>query len=457
MRSLDLFKNKDKVCLSIAGSDSSGGAGIQADVKTFSLFNFSSATVITALTAQNSKGVQNIFLCPENFVLDQLSAVFADGNIYGVKTGMLYSSGIIKLVASFLSNAQKSSIFGDQDLDIPIVVDPVMTAEAGGRLIDDKALIVLKNALLPISSVVTPNIMEAEKIAGVKIKCEKDAEIAAKKIFDMGVKTVIITGGHLNGTDIFYDGDLEMIKGGIIEGRTHGSGCTYSSLLLSLLVMGYTPLDAAKISKRFLERSIKVSRKIGKMGGSVNQTTWLLDDYDKFNTLQELQESFRNLISMKGLGVIIPEVGSNFGLSIHCPRILEDIAAVEGRITKINDYRIRYGCISFGASEHVARMILTANKYDRKVRCAVNIKFSEDLLDICKKMNFSMIEFNRKDEPQNRWTMEWGIEDGIKKFNNHVPDVIYDRGGVGKEPMIRIFGESAYDVVGKIDNILKNL
>lgn len=198
MKYLDLFKNKDKVCLSIAGSDSSGGAGIQADIKTFSMFNISSATVITAVTAQNSSGIKNILVCPEDFVLDQLNAVFADGNICGIKTGMLYSSGIIKLVASFLS-----------DLDIPIVVDPVMTAEAGGRLIDDNAQKILQDLLLPISTIATPNKMEAEKIAGVKIKCEKDAEIAARKIFDLGAKIVIVTGGHLNGTDIYFDGDLK--------------------------------------------------------------------------------------------------------------------------------------------------------------------------------------------------------------------------------------------------------
>lgn len=446
MKYLDLFKNKDKVCLSIAGSDSSGGAGIQADIKTFSMLNISSATVITAVTAQNSSGVENILVCPEDFVLDQLNAVFADGNICGIKTGMLYSSGIIKLVASFLS-----------DLDIPIVVDPVMTAEAGGRLIDDDAQKILQDLLLPISSIATPNRMEAEKIAGVKIKCEKDAEIAARKIFDLGAKIVIVTGGHLNGTDIYYDGDLEKIKGNLIEGRTHGAGCTYSSLLLSLLVMGYTPLESAKISKRFLERSIEVSRMIGEKGGSVNQTIWLLDDFDRFNTLQELKESFYKLISIKKLGIIIPEVGSNFGLSIHYPKSLDDIAAVEGRITKIDENKVRYGCISFGSSEHVARMILTANRYDKRVRSAINIRFSEDLLDICRKVNLSMAEFDRKNEPENRSTMEWGVSESIKKFGNRIPDVIYDQGGVGKEPMIRIFGESAYSVVEKIKKIIENL
>ncbi|HIH78622.1 MAG TPA: bifunctional hydroxymethylpyrimidine kinase/phosphomethylpyrimidine kinase [Halobacteria archaeon] len=453
MKSLDLFKNKDKVCISIAGSDSSGGAGIQADVKTFSMFNLSSATVITALTAQNSKGVQNIFVCPENFVLDQLNAVFADGNICGVKTGMLYSKEIIKLVSSFLSNARDQRF---QDQDLPIVVDPVMTAEAGGRLISDEALMVLKDLMLPISSIVTPNIMEAEKISGVKINCEKEAEIAAKKIFDLGVKAVIVTGGHLNGTDIFYDGEIVRIKGDLVDGRTHGSGCTYSSLLLSLLVMGYTPLASAKIAKQFLERSIEVSRRIGEKGGSVNQTIWLLDYYDRYNTIEELKESFCNLISIKRLEIIIPEVGSNFGLSSHYPRSLDDIAAVEGRITKIDDNKVRHGCISFGASRHVARMILTANKYDKKVRSAINIKFSDDLLDICKNINFSMVEFDRKDEPPNRSTMEWGVAESIKKFGNNVPDVIYDQGGIGKEPMIRIFGESAYDVVEKIKKILEN-
>lgn len=461
MKSFDLFNNKDKVCLSIAGSDSCGGAGIQADVKTFSMFNLSPATVLTALTAQNSNGVQNIFVCPENFVKDQLDAVFADGNICGIKIGMLYSKKIIDLVASFLSGIRNSQMsnFGNQSRneDIFIVIDPVMTAEAGGRLIDDEALIALRDLLIPISSVITPNIMEAEKIACVKIKCEDDAEVAARKIFDLGAKNVIITGGHLNGTDIFYDGDLTKIKGNLVDGRTHGSGCTYSSLLLSLLIMGYTPLSAAKSAKKLLERSIETSRKIGKRGGSVNQTIWLLDYYDKFNTLQELKESFHKLISMKRIGRIIPEVGTNFGLSIHYPKNSRDIAAIEGRMTKINDDNVRYGCISFGASDHVARMILTANRYDRHIRSAINIKFSEDILDICKKIKFSIEEFDRNDEPDGISTMEWGVMEGIKKNDNNVPDIIFDRGSIGKEPMIRIFGESAYTIVEKIKKILDDM
>lgn len=446
----DLFKNRDRACLTIGGSDSSGGAGIQADIKTFSSFNFSSASVITALTAQNSKGVFGIYPSSEEFVMEQLKAVFSDDNICGVKTGMLYSPEIISSVADFLS---------DVKIKVPIIVDPVMSAEAGGDLIKKEAIKVLKGKLIPISSIVTPNVEEAEKISGMRIKDERDAEIAAKKIYELGTEVAIVTGGHLKGRDIFYDGETIKIDGKLIKGGTHGSGCTYSSSLTCLMAMGYSPLKSAIASKRLLERSIETYRKTGYNTGCVNQTAWLLDDCDRYYVMDNLKKSVEEILRLKNIGKVIPEVGSNLGMAIHHPKDLKDIAAVEGRITKVNEKKVRAGCVSFGASEHVARTILTVMRYDEDIRSAMNIKFSEEILDICKELSFSISYFDRKDEPEGAKTMEWGISEGIKNFGKFgkVPEIIFDRGGIGKEPMIRIFGGSSDDVVEKARKILVNI
>ena len=445
----DLFKNRDRTCLTIGGSDSGGGAGIQADIKTFSSFNFSSASVITALTAQNSKGVFGVYPSSEEFVMEQLKAVFSDDNICGVKTGMLYSPEIISSVADFLS---------DIKIKVPIIVDPVMSAEAGGDLIKKEAIEVLKEKLIPISSIVTPNVEEAEKISGMRIKDERDAEIAAKKIYELGTEVAIVTGGHLKGRDIFYDGETVKIDGKLIEGGTHGSGCTYSSCLTCLISMGYSPLKSAIASKRLLERSIETYRRTGDNTGCVNQTAWLLDDCDRYYAMDNLKRSLEEILKLKNIGKVIPEVGSNLGMAIHHPKDLKDIAAVEGRITKCGN-KVRAGCVSFGASEHVARTILTVMKYDENIRSAMNIKFSEEILDICKKLSFSISYFDRKDEPEGVKTMEWGISEGIKNFGNFgkVPEIIFDRGGIGKEPMIRIFGGSSDDVAEKARKILVNI
>ncbi|VUT25547.1 MAG: Bifunctional thiamine biosynthesis protein ThiDN [Candidatus Methanolliviera sp. GoM_oil] len=445
----DLFKNRDRACLTIGGSDSSGGAGIQADIKTFSSFNFSSASVITALTAQNSKGVLGIYPSSEESVIEQLKAVFSDDNIYGVKTGMLYSPEIISSVADFLS---------DVKIKVPIIVDPVMSAEAGGDLIKKEAIDALKEKLIPISSIITPNVEEAEKISGMRIKDERDAEIAAKKIYELGTEVAIVTGGHLKGRDIFYNGKTVKIDGKLIEGKTHGSGCTYSSSLTCLMAMGYSPLKSAIVSKRLLERSIEMYRRTGDNTGCVNQTAWLLDDCDRYYVMDDLKRALEEILKLKNIGKIIPEVGSNLGMAIHHPKGLKDIAAVEGRITKCRN-KVRAGCVSFGASEHVARTILTVMKYDENIRSAMNIKFSEEILDICKELSFSISYFDRKDEPKGAKTMEWGIAEGIKNFGKFgkVPEIIFDRGGIGKEPMIRIFGGSSDDVVEKVRKILVNV
>jgi hydroxymethylpyrimidine/phosphomethylpyrimidine kinase len=293
----------------------------------------------------------------------------------------------------------------------------------------------------------------------MRIKDERDAEIAAKKIYELGTEVAIVTGGHLKGRDIFYDGETIKIDGKLIKGGTHGSGCTYSSSLTCLMAMGYSPLKSAIASKRLLERSIETYRKTGYNTGCVNQTAWLLDDCDRYYVMDNLKKSVEEILRLKNIGKVIPEVGSNLGMAIHHPKDLKDIAAVEGRITKVNEKKVRAGCVSFGASEHVARTILTVMRYDEDIRSAMNIKFSEEILDICKELSFSISYFDRKDEPEGAKTMEWGISEGIKNFGKFgkVPEIIFDRGGIGKEPMIRIFGGSSDDVVEKARKILVNI
>src|SRR5574341_997244 len=203
--------------LTIAGADSGGGAGIAADIKTFAALGVHGACIVTACTAQNTRGVKGIFDIPTGFIEEQFNAVVSDIRIDCAKTGMLSSPDIVRTVAKLVKKQE-----------LPLVIDPVMAAGAGGKLLDDEAVDVLVEELLPQASVVTPNIFEAERLSGVKIKDMNDAKKAAAKIHDIGAKAVIVTGGHLDGTDVLYaDGEFTYIVGELIERRTHGTGCTH--------------------------------------------------------------------------------------------------------------------------------------------------------------------------------------------------------------------------------------
>lgn len=257
------------VILTIAGSDSGGGAGIEADIKTIASLGLHPACAITSVTAQNTQGVRSAYDIPVEAITAQIDAVCEDMDITWAKSGMLSSSEITSNVA-FMVKKHK----------LKIIVDPVMAAEAGGDLLRKEAVITLKEELLPVSEVVTPNINEASILAGIEIQNVNDAESAAKIISKTGVKYVIVTGGHLDGSDIIYDSHKDSyttISGTFVKGGTHGSGCTYSSALTSFLAQGYSIDEAARKAKIFVVEAIKGSVPIGKGVGPVNQLAWLLN------------------------------------------------------------------------------------------------------------------------------------------------------------------------------------
>jgi hydroxymethylpyrimidine/phosphomethylpyrimidine kinase len=250
------------VVLTIAGSDSGGGAGIEADIKTIASHKLHGAVAITSVTSQNTTGVLSAFELPTEVVASQIDAVCIDMDIEWAKSGMLSSSDIITTVSTMV-----------RKYGLKLVVDPVMAAEAGGNLLRKEAISTLIKELLPISQVVTPNISEATALSGMKIKTIDDAKKAAIIIAKTGVKNVIITGGHLDASDIVYQSETEkftIILGEFVKGGTHGSGCTYSASLVSLLACGKTIEEAARGAKDFVVHAIIGSQPVGKGVGPVN-------------------------------------------------------------------------------------------------------------------------------------------------------------------------------------------
>jgi hydroxymethylpyrimidine/phosphomethylpyrimidine kinase len=251
--------------LTIAGSDSGGGAGVQADLKTFSAFGVYGASAITAVTAQNTLGVVAIHDVPAEIVAAQVDAVLSDIGADAVKTGMLFSTAIVEAVADRL---RAHGV-------VRLVIDPVMIAKGGDRLLREEAVAALRASLLPLAAVVTPNAPEASVLAGIDVVDEPTAREAARRIHALGPRLVIVKGGHLGGSrseDIVFDGTtFEILSTPRIDTpHTHGTGCTFSAAIAAELARGRPPLDAARSAKAFLQGAIEHAEPLGAGHGPVN-------------------------------------------------------------------------------------------------------------------------------------------------------------------------------------------
>lgn len=243
--------------MTIAGSDSGGGAGIQADLKTFAALGVYGTSVITAVTAQNTVEVAAIAEVPEEVVIAQIDTVAQDIGAHAVKTGMLSSASIIQNVADRL-----------EAWGIPhLVVDPVMVSKGGVALLQPDAVDALKADLLPFADIVTPNIPEAEVLAGRQIASPAHAREAAKAIAALGPKTVIIKGGHLPGTPVdlvYHDGEFTPIEGVRIDTpNTHGTGCTFSAAITAFLARGIDTMEAIRLAKSYIQNALEHAVSIG--------------------------------------------------------------------------------------------------------------------------------------------------------------------------------------------------
>src|SRR4030095_7382251 len=260
---------KDKVVLTIAGSDSGAGAGVQSDIKTFHNMGVYGVTAITAITSQNTKGVQSSFEIPASVIKSPLNSLFDDFKITAIKTGMLSSSKVIEAVWQILKNKK-----------IKLVIDPVIVSKNGFRMLDKKGLNVLIKKLIPLSYLITPNIYEAEVLSGIKIHTFEEMELAAKIIHDYVVKNVLIKGGHINysfglppGTDLLYSNKkFSIFPANFINTKhTHGIGCTFSAAITASLALGKNLETSIIDAKEYIQRKLQTVGRIGKGINPVEQ------------------------------------------------------------------------------------------------------------------------------------------------------------------------------------------
>jgi hydroxymethylpyrimidine/phosphomethylpyrimidine kinase len=249
--------------LTVAGSDSGGGAGIQADLKTFAAHGVYGTSAITAVTAQNTREVIAVAEVPEEVVAAQIDSVLEDIGAGAIKTGMLSSARIVTTVV------ERIEAWG-----IPTVVDPVMISKSGNFLLSPDAVGAVKRQLIPVSLIVTPNYHEASELTGIEIDSDEDAREAARALADMGARIVVIKGGHRPGApiDLVYDGSSfgELSAERIETENTHGTGCTFSAAIAANLALGFGPLESVARAKLYLTEALRTSYRVGGGHSPVN-------------------------------------------------------------------------------------------------------------------------------------------------------------------------------------------
>ncbi|MEM3531127.1 MAG: bifunctional hydroxymethylpyrimidine kinase/phosphomethylpyrimidine kinase, partial [Nitrososphaerales archaeon] len=440
--------------LSIAGSDPDGGAGIQVDLKTFSALGVYGMTVITSVTAQNTMELKGIHDVPADMIKAQIEVLVNDIKINAVKTGMLRTKEIIEVVAGEIEKQK-----------FPLVVDPVMVTKSGAALIEEDAKNALIDNLFPLAKIVTPNSFEAETISGIRIKTIDDAKHAAKKIAEYGSKAVLIKGGHAfsekEALDLLYlDDEFKFFKSERINTRTtHGVGCSFSSAIAAELAKGRSIENAVRNAKNFIKKAIRFGFNIGCGFGPVNPMAHLYNKAERYNVIKNLKKAVSMLEDHKEFSALIPETQTNIAMALPFADSIMDVAAIPGRIVRIGKSVKASSYPEFGASSHLAKTVLTANKYDSSIRAGLNIKYSEKILKACKKLGWVVSFYDRRKEPAKikkteGMSISWGTEQAIKKAGK-VPDVIYHKGDWGKEPMITLLGENAIEVANMAIELTK--
>jgi hydroxymethylpyrimidine/phosphomethylpyrimidine kinase len=304
--------------------------------------------------------------------------------------------------------------------------------------------------------------MEASALTGLKVNSLERMKKAADLIYKSGAKHVVVKGGHLKGmaVDLLYDGKhFSEMEGPRIESKnTHGTGCTFASAIATLLARGGTVDEAVRKAKTFITIAIQSGLSLGKGTGPTNPSAYVLREMERYRVVQELKRAVEVLKEEK-IGHLIPEVSSNLGYALPLAEGIGDVAAFPGRIVRFKDSVATHSDPEFGASQHIANIILTVMKFDPEYCSAMNIRYSKETLARFRKRNFLIGHFDRRLEPkrvkeEEGSSLEWGVKEVLRKMKR-VPDFIYDEGDVGKEPMIRVLGRTPCDVIQKILRIAR--
>ncbi len=437
--------------LAVAGYDPVGGAGVLSDVKTVEALGGYGVAVVTCIAIQDTCGVRRIVPLDSADVKMQLEVVLSDVDVDAVKIGVLPSEKVIDVVADAVSK-----------LRIPVVLDPVLAPTRGPRFLDSLGVEALKERLVPIATLVTPNVAEAEELTGVEIKSLEDVVRSAKIFVEhLGSKAVLIKGFRSGGYVVDYlytdEGVSKRFQRPDMGFDVHGLGCVLSSAIATYLARGFAIPEAVEKGIDFAIDAARTALKIGRCRACPNQLVALRRSSYILESIDRVRKAVEKLLEEKNVVAdLIPEVGTNIveAPPYPYPRTVEDCVAVEGRIHRVgNDVRV-CGCVARGASNHVARALLEAQKCDPKIRAAANIRYFEGIEELAKTLGMRVVFIDRRKEPEEVKRVEgasipWIVAKACRETGG-VPDIIYDVGDVGKEAMARVFGKDVEEVVEKI-------
>ncbi|MFH5797789.1 bifunctional hydroxymethylpyrimidine kinase/phosphomethylpyrimidine kinase [Haladaptatus sp. CMAA 1911] len=422
------------VALTIAGSDSGGGAGVQADLKTMEAHGVFGTSAITSVTAQNTRGVEGFSTLPVEEVEAQCEAVLSDFDVRAVKTGMLAEAPVVRSVAAQVA-----------DVDVPVVVDPVMVAASGDRLLDSAGEEAYAD-LFEHATLVTPNADEAEVLTGIEPTDDGSATEAGEALLELGADAALVKGGHVPGETvrdvlITDDGVTVFEHPRIDTDATHGSGCTLASAVAARLALGDDLDTAVSGATDFMERAVRYAVDVGEGPGAVHHLADLRNRAARNDTAEAVERIVRSFVE-RDVSALVPEVGMNVVAATPYAENAGETAAVEGRITRtLSGVNPNRG-VRFGASSHVARFLLSAREFDADLRFAVNCRFDADVEDALSTLSGEVTEFDRDAEPDSvkekeGSTMGWGAKRAFESADG-TPVAIIDRGEVGKEAIVKL-------------------
>ncbi|WP_419787713.1 bifunctional hydroxymethylpyrimidine kinase/phosphomethylpyrimidine kinase [Pseudodesulfovibrio sp.] len=445
--------------LTIAGSDSGGGAGIQADLKAITMLRGYGASVITALTAQNTHAVTGIQAPSDKFVAQQLSAVLEDIRVDAAKTGMLFSEPIIKAIAPILSKRE-----------FPLVVDPVCVATSGAKLLKDDAVKAMQRLMFPLADLLTPNIPETELFTKMRIRDRDDIFKAARILLDMGPKAVLIKGGHtdsLASTDWYVPSDgepLPFMQPRIDTNCTHGTGCTLSASIATGLGQGMEMGAAIKRAQEYLNLCLRAAEPIGEGGGPPDHLVPWVKESARPGLLRDLVRFGIRLEGWPELAALLPRGRSNAVVAMPYADNEEEVAGFPGGIiaTRKNDVRV-IGNPEFGASLLTAKTVLAALRLRPELRCGMTVGLRPGVKQALDAAGIATVWIDRDKRPDyiredNGALEEWGAFEGIR--DHAAPEKVQavgDPGEMGVEPVVRLLASDFEELEEMLNRILSCL
>ncbi|MBV0902527.1 bifunctional hydroxymethylpyrimidine kinase/phosphomethylpyrimidine kinase [Haloarcula salina] len=434
------------VVLTIAGSDSGGGAGIQADLKTIEAGGGFGTSAITSVTAQNTTGVQGQHLLPLADIEAQLTAVLEDFDVAAVKTGMLATSEVVDLVVEYAD-------------DLPnLVVDPVMVAASGDRLLEPEAEDAYED-LIAAASVVTPNADEAAVLTDREVDDPDAAEAAGRDLVATGADSALVKGGHVPGdavVDTLVTGDeVTTFRHDRIDTEaTHGSGCTLSSAVATRLAHGDDRTEAVGSGIDLLSSAVRYNLDVGEGPGAVHHLVQTRNEAARHRTSEAVERAVSALVEAD-VSPLVPEVGMTVAGATPYAETPDEVAAVEGRIARTMDGVRPNRGVRFGASTTVARFLLAVREHDPAVRFAVNCRLTDAVEDALGELGGAVPSYDpaeRSTDTPAAETTQWGVGRAFEA-SEETPVAVIDRGDVGVEASAMVLAADADALVSRVRTV----